>query len=411
MKKKTSPVPTIAGCLVIQLCVGIIYLWSVFRGDVAFSFEWADSAVRMVSSYMLLSFVFGNLVGGYINDKRGPRFTAVLGVLMFAAGVGSTGLLNKTNIGLMYFTYCLLGGLGSGIAYGACVSGVQKWLPHRRGLASGLAVCAFGLSTVVFSPVSKWLIRHFKDSVTGIVDFAPVFFILAGVFCVLGLIACLVVKLPDNDYLDSLPKAAGGKNISAKKDYTLGEAMKTVPFWCIFFFIFFINGTWNLSVPLIQGLGMERGLSESAAVLTVSLTGIANAAGRLSMATLSDKIGREAANISLSVLTIIGAVLVTFIGGYAYTVVILLIAFGYGGPAAINPAISTDFFGSKYSGTNYGILMLALGFSSVFFNMISNTILKGAVAPTFIMGAATAVIAIVFMVVIKRYSNKIKLAK
>ena len=411
MKIRIGPVPTIVGCLVIQLCVGIIYLWSVFRGDVAFSFEWADSAVKMVSSYMLLSFVFGNLVGGYVNDKKGPRFTAVLGILMFAVGVGTTGLLNKSNIGLMYFTYCLLGGLGSGIAYGACISGVQKWLPHRRGLASGLAVCAFGLSTVVFSPVSKWLISHFKDSATGIVDFAPVFFILAGVFCVLGLIACIFVRLPDKRYLDSLPKIEGGKIVSAKRDYTLGEAVKTVPFWCIFFFIFFINGTWNLSVPLIQGLGMERGLSESAALLTVSLTGIANAAGRLSMATLSDKIGREAADISLSALTVVGAIFMTFIGGYAYTVVILLIAFGYGGPAAINPAISTDFFGAKYSGTNYGILMLALGFSSVFFNMISNTVLKGAVMPTFIMGAATAVISIVFMLVIRKYSKKIKSAQ
>mgnify|MGYP005947247143 CR=1 FL=1 len=403
LSNRKSPWVAIVGCLVVQLCVGIIYLWSVFSTPVVESFGWTAGAAKMVSSYMLFAFVFGNLIGGFLNDRKGPKFTCIAGVILFAAGVAATGLLNSQTIGLLYLTYCVMGGLGSGFAYGACISCIQKWLPHRRGFASGLAVSAFGLSTVVFTPVSRQLMNMFTDAATGLVNFQPVFFILGGVFFVVGIVACLFISLPDRAYLDSLhlPAAAA----AGVKDYTLGQAMKTVPFWCIFLSIFFINGTWNLTVPLIYDLGVERGLTPALATTCVAMTGIPNAAGRLIMATVSDKIGRTATINVLALMTLAGAVLMCFVTGYVYFAVIALIAFAYGGPSATNAAISTDFFGPKNSGTNYGVIMLALGFSSVVFNAISGSVLKGAVVPTFAMAAVTAVVPIILMLIIGRYQK------
>jgi OFA family oxalate/formate antiporter-like MFS transporter len=402
MKNNKNPWVSIIACLVVQLCVGIIYLWSVFRTPIVTAFDWDAGAAKMVSSYMLFAFVFGNLIGGFLNDKKGPKFTCIAGVILFAVGVASTGLLTKKTIGLIYLTYCLMGGLGSGFAYGACISCIQKWLPHRRGFASGLAVSAFGLSTVVFTPVSKWLMTLFTNA-EGIVNFRPVFLILGCVFFVLGIVACLFISLPSDEYIKSLNLPAAA--VSNVKNYTLGQAMKTVPFWAIFLSIFFINGTWNLATPLIYDLGVERGLTPALATTCVAMTGIPNAAGRLVMATVSDKIGRTATINVLSVMTLVGAILMCFVTGYAYFAVIMLIAFAYGGPSATNAAISTDFFGPKNSGTNYGVIMLALGFSSVFFNWVSNTFLNGAVIPTFIMAAITAIIPMFLMVVVKKYQK------
>jgi len=246
-----------------------------------------------------------------------------------------------------------------------------------------------------------------KFTTDGIVNFQPVFFILAGVFFVLGIIACMFVRLPNDEYINKLkPASSGAKTITAEKNYTLGQAMKTLPFWCIFLSIFFINGTWNLTVPLIKDLGQERGLTEAMAVFCVSFTGIPNAAGRLIMATLSDKIGRTLTMCILAVMTLIGAILMTFVGGIPYIITVALIAFAYGGPSALNAALTTDFFGPKYSGTNYGVVMLALGFSSVFFNMISNTVLGGNPVPTFIMAAVTAIVPIFLMMIINSCLKK-----
>jgi OFA family oxalate/formate antiporter-like MFS transporter len=414
--------PSIIGCLVIQLCVGILYIWSVLRKEFPASFALpADSTLpAMVTSYMILAFVVGNFAGGFINDKKGPRTAAFIGVVMFSLGIGATGLLTSDSVNLIILTYCVLGGLGSGIAYGACISCIQKWLPHRRGLASGLAVSSFGLSTVVFAPVSEWLMNAFRSPPPDIssfssafypskVDFAPVFFILAGVFFVFGFISCFFVKLPDKAYLDTLPApAAGSKVVASKRDYTLGQAARTVPFWCLFLYIFFINGTWNLTAPLIRTLGEQRGLSTAAAVFAATLPGITNTAGRLIMATLSDKIGRVSASLSLCGLTLVGAIFMTFIAGVPYIIVVAAIAFGYGGPSAINAAISTDFFGAKHSGTNYGVIMMGLGVSSVVFNSISQKLLHGASAPTFAMAAVTAVLAAGCMLVINVNLKKLR---
>jgi OFA family oxalate/formate antiporter-like MFS transporter len=199
---------------------------------------------------MIFAFVFGNLIGGFLNDKKGPKVTCFVGVILFSLGVGLTSLLTESSITLIYVTYAIMGGLGSGFAYGACISCIQKWLPHRRGLASGLACGAFGLSTVVFTPLSNALMNAF--STDGVVNFTPVFLILAALFAVVGLIACCFVNLPSEEYIKSLNLPA--KAASGGENYTLGQAMKMPAFWCLFFSIFFINGTWNLCVPLIKDL-------------------------------------------------------------------------------------------------------------------------------------------------------------
>ena len=403
-KRQSKALPAIIAALVVQLCVGILYLWSVFRAPIVTAFHWDNAAAGMVSSYMIMAFVFGNLIGGFLNDKKGPKLTCFAGVILFSLGVGLTALLTPGTVGMIYVTYAIMGGLGSGFAYGACISCIQKWLPHRRGLASGLACGAFGLSTVVFTPLSNTLMNIFTTD--GVVNFTPVFLILACVFAVLGLIASFFVNLPSAEYIASLnlPKAA----VSGGENYTLGQAMRKPTFWCLFFSIFFINGTWNLCVPLINPLGVARGLTPAAAVACVSFTGITNAAGRIIMSTLSDKIGRANTMYVLCGLTFVGALLTTFITGYGYFAVIAVIAFAYGGPSALNAALCTDLFGPKNSGTNYGVAMLALGFSSIFFNWVSNSILHATVenvGSTFIMGAITALFPVVLMFIIQKNLN------
>ncbi|MDD6188137.1 MAG: MFS transporter [Clostridiales bacterium] len=401
--KSKKMIPAIIGCLVVQLCVGILYLWSAFKGNIVAAYGWDRGAANMVSSYMLFAFVFGNLIGGFINDKKGPKLTCILGVALFTVGVALSSVAR--NIAVFDLTYAIMAGLGSGFAYGACISCIQKWLPHKRGLASGLACSAFGLSTVIFTPVSNWLMELNRGA-DGIVNFVPVFLILAVVFAILGFVACVFITLPDEKYISSLnlPKAT----VSATS-FSLGQAIKTPAFWALFFSIFFINGTWNLCVPLIKDLGMERGLVEAMAIACVSFTGITNAAGRLIMATLSDKLGRTNTMYILCGITLLGAILMTFITGYGYFATIAIIAFAYGGPSALNAALCTDLFGPKNSGTNYGVAMLALGFSSIFFNFLSANVLHATISnvtSTFIMGAVTAVIPVLLMKYLDSYLKK-----
>lgn len=393
---------SVIGCLVVQLAVGVIYLWSIFSADIVLSFHWSAENTKMVSSYMMLAYVGGNLIGGFLNDRKGPKFTCLMGVSLLCIGFAATAFLTDATINWIYLTYCTLGGVGSGFAYGACISCIQKWLPERRGFASGLAVSAFGMSTVIFAPVSQWLMECYTDE-AGVVAFQPVFLWLAAVFFIVGIGACLLISVPQGYGSGATGSASVGL---AGPDYTFQQAIKTAPFWCMFASIFFGNGTWNLTVPLIKGLAMERGLSESLAVFCVSFTGVASAAGRLVGATLSDKIGRPASIGLLTAFTLVCSLLMTFVSGGAYIVVVAIIAFAFGGPCATNAAVCTDFFGTKHSGATYGVMMLALGLSSVFFNWVSAHILQGAVVPTFLMASAAAVVPIVMMILIHRFQKR-----
>ena len=399
---KSKLLPAVIGCLVVQLCVGILYVWSVFKQPAIDFFGWEAGSVNLVASFMLFCFCFGNLVGGIIQDRIGPKPVCIMGICLFGGGILISSFLPAAApIALFYLTYCLIAGMGSGFAYGAVLSCMQKWFPHKRGFASGLGASAFGLSTVVFSPVISMLL--------GTMSLSRTLLVLAVIFLVVGIIACLFISLPDQSYLASLnlPAAAAA---GADDSKTLGQAVRMLPFWLLFLGCFLFNGTWNMLTPLIKGLGMERGLPESLAVLCVSLTGLTNAAGRLVMASLSDKIGRINTLHVLCVMTIACGLLLIFVPGYAYLIVVLVTAFAYGGPAAVNPATSTDFFGPKYSGTNYGVIMLALGLSSVVFNAISNALYAatGAYTMTFIMGAVTAALSIVIYIVIDKLNKKQK---
>ena len=391
--KKTSPWLSVCACLLTDLCIGILYVWSVLKADAVAYYGWSDGAANLVASFMLFAFCVGNLLGGALNDRIGPKKVSYAGVLLFCVGIFLASCLPSGSSAVwFYICYCIVGGIGSGGAYGAILSCIQKWFPHKRGFATGLSTAAFGLGTVVFSPVIAAMLNRMEIS--------SVLRVLSIVFVVVGMLCCTLIRQPDETYLASLHHSDAGSGApGTSRDMTPGQVLRTAPFWCLFFSMFFYNGTWNMLNPLIKGLGVARGLSDAAAVLCVSLTGLPNAAGRFTMASLSDRLGRIRTNVLLSVLTILCAAALIAVGGYGYFAVVLLTAFAYGGPSAVNPAACTDFFGTRYSGTNYGIAMLGLGFSSLFFNAVSNALFAstGSYTMTFLMGGVSAAVSIVLL--------------
>ena len=400
--KKSFPAPVvIAACLLVQVCVGIIYIWSVFKAPAMAFHGWEEGSTNLVASFMLFAFCAGNFFGGAAADKLGPQRVCFVGIILFGLGILVSRFIPAGSpIALFYLSYCIVGGVGSGVSYGAMLTCIQRWLPHRRGFATGIGAGAFGLSTVVFSPVADALIKaRGFDNALGI---------LALVFLAVGLVSCIFVRLPDERHLAALPKKEAKAAVSGGESIAFSKAVRTLPFWLLFLNIFLFNGTWNMLNPLIKGLGIQRGLGEAAAVMAVSMTGLANTAGRVLISSFSDRLGRINTLYLVSAVTAVCALLLSFVGGGAYFAVVLLTAFAFGGPAAVNPAATTDFFGPKHMGANYGVIMMALGVSSIVFNSISNALYAatGEYTLTFIMGAATAVLNIVNCSVISRCLKK-----
>lgn len=385
---------TVCACIILQMCVGILYLWSVFRAPVIEFFGWNGEAANLVSSFMVFGFVAGNLFGGVVRDKIGSRITALIGAFLFALGVFLTSFLKGSSIALIYLTYSAVSGVGCGFAYAAVLVCLQKWFPGRRGFASGIAVAAFGLSTVVFTPVIEAFLRNFSVAET--------FRYLSFIFMGAGLLSALFI----------FPAGEAEKRLESKF-LTPRQAVKTGGFWCIALSCFFINAAWNIALPLLKDLGAARGLSAAALGVTVAVVGVGNAVGRFAMASLSDKLGRANTVIALAALTAVCSVALIWAGGWFYTVVIVLTAFAYGGPSAIFPPMTTDLCGSRYAGTNYGMAMLGLGFSAVCFTALSNALYAatGAYTWSFIVAAVSAVVPAGLMFLYKKLEKKQSVAK
>ena len=390
-------------CVIALICVGVVYIWSVMKGAAMEYYLWDEGPVNLISNFMLFGFCIGSFIGGFINDKISSKKTAIIGIVMFSVGFFLSSLIAPgAPIVLFYITYCALSGIGSGFTFSAALSCLQKWMPHKRGLASGLGAAGFALGAVIFGPVISAMLNT--------MSLAAALRILAIATFVVGMIACLLIMMPSKEYLDSLPKPeVKATSIASSKDYTFAEAIKTPLYWVFILSIFFYNATWNMLTPLIKGIGMDRGLSEAVAITCVSLTGLFNACGRFSMSALSDKIGRMTTFKILAIGTAVFAGLLTFVPGGVYFAVVLLTAFFFGGPAAVNPATCTDLFGQKYSATNYGCTLLALGVSSVVFGSISNALYAatGTYTATFIVGGVSALITLVLYIILtKMIKNK-----
>jgi len=369
--------------MVIQLCAGIIYMWSVFKGPVSAHLSWDPAKSAITSSIMLSTFVLGIIIGGRMQDKYSPSPVALAGGVLLGLGMVLSAFVPKSAPWLIYVFYGVIGGFGVGCVYTTTVSVVQKWFPDRRGFATGMMVGAFGFSLVLFAPVTKILLAEWG---------VPKTFIFFGIlFIVICSVCSLFLKNPE-------VKQQSGTPASTQKQYTTGEMLKTKEFYFLTFSMFFLLPAYFILNPLFISLGVERGLSESMATFGVMLTGITSASGRLLISWFSDFVGRKAGIATISLITLIAALVMIFAQGVLFLVCIAAIAFSFGGSASVFAATAADLFGTKHMGLNYGCVMVGFGSSALIFQLLSNAL---SVTYSFVVAAASCVITLMLVAALK----------
>ncbi|MCL2252768.1 MAG: MFS transporter, partial [Treponema sp.] len=352
---------------IMQLFLGILYVWSVFVRPVSAVYDWQIDSVKLTSSFMLCFFVIGILAGGKLHLKIGSDKVVLIGGLLLSLGMLITSILPNEIAWLMYLTYGIIGGYGVGSAYNAIICAAQKWFPHKRGLATGIVVCAFGLSTVIFAPLIKTLIENFELRNT--------FMILAAAFFAATLILFRFIRLPD----ESAPAAAPPAALLAKRQYVVSETIKTKEFYYLALSLAVATAPFFILNPSFITYASQRN-AESFGLIIVMMTGVANACGRLIVPILSDKIGREYAAITVLAVTAICALLLSFAQSGLFIASVLATAFCFGGLPGLYSVFASDYFGIKNAGANYGAIMMGFALSALtfpmFIGLIQNDMMK-----------------------------------
>src|SRR5512137_2886322 len=148
--------------MIINLCLGTIYSWSVFVGPLTTYFSTTlsqtvtASEILMPFSVFLAFFAIAMPFTGKYIETLGPRKVTIIGGVL--TGLGWLLASFVTSVPMLYLVYGVIGGIGVGVAYGVPVAVAARWFPDRRGLAVGLALLGFGFSAFFTANVAGWLI-------------------------------------------------------------------------------------------------------------------------------------------------------------------------------------------------------------------------------------------------------------
>ena len=342
-----------------QIALGGVYAWSVFRVPLAKQFGWSISEVTLTFTISIFVLGIAAFFGGLWLTRKGPRIVALTGGALYGLGVFLASF--STRISWLYLSYGLIGGIGLGFAYIVPVAVLVKWFPDRRGLITGVAVGGFGAGALITAPLATRLIQS-----VGVLN---TFAYLGVAYLIVTVLAGLFMRNPPDGWKpegwEPTPSQASQR---AGHDYTLGQALKTWQ-WYALWLLLFLNTCAGISIisqeaPLFQEL---TGATAVAAAGMVGLASIGNAAGRVFWAWASDLITRRATFV---VMFVVQALLFWFLPGIgvvsAMTLVSFVVLMCYGGGFGTMPAFTADYFGSRNVGPIYGLMLTAWGAASAF---------------------------------------------
>lgn len=386
----------LVGALVIQLCLGAIYAWSVFRIPLEKEFGITPTQASLPFSFVLIFFALATIVGGKWQDKAGPKLVAIVGGVLLGSGMIIASFAGSITAVIM--SYGVLSGIGIGLAYVCPVSAGIKWFPDKRGLITGLSVAGFGAGALIVGPLARGLI----DSVGPFSTFR----ILGIIFLVLVTAGALFLRNPEKGYTPAgwkAPQAAAG----SKSDLGTGEMLGTGQFYLLWIMYFVGCAAGLMVIGQTSPIGQELAhYTKTTAALGVSVLAIFNAFGRIFWGKVSDGFGRTKTLFLMFVINGIAILSYNLIAGFPqlYWIGISVVGMCFGGYLALFPALCADFFGTKHIGINYGLLFTAYGVGGLLSNIFAPKVLEitGGYTQAFIVAGILCLVGAVLTFVVKR---------
>lgn len=380
---------------------GYPHVWSIYQPYAIALTGWSQGQAAMCFYLAMCTFVFGNILGGRLQDKYNPRIAIMIGGGVFAAGIMLSSLALQESPIFIYLTYGVMQGFGQGMIYTTIISTAQKWFPGKTGFASGVVVTANGLCGFFLAPASKVLLADQGIKVT--------FLIVGGMIAVSWILGCIFIKNPkkehvakdDADSLLLLQHAAVETKVEPYQ-YTSMEMIQTKKFYFLLATMLFGLISYFIISPLSQTIQLERGISASVAVSAVMFGSICNAGARLILPTISDKIGRISCIKGVLIVQMIAMVLLIVAPSYITTIAVVLLYGCYGGIMGSFPSLSSSIFGIEHSGENYGFVMFGIVIATLGAPMIAHLVTVNGydINVAFGCGAACAVLSFVCLMLL-----------
>lgn len=376
----------VIGAILVQLCIGGVYTWSLFNQPLADAYGWESNSVYLAYSIVIFIFAFTTIISGRLQDKFGPRKIATIGIVLYSAGLMLTS--TAESLWQLYLYYSLIAGVGIGFVYVCPLSTCVKWFPDKKGFITGIAVGAFGLGGFLFNS----FIQTFIESV----GVSRAFFYQGIIYMIIGLIGAQLLRKPKINTSEVSDK------IINDNEFTVTQMIKTKSFYLIW--VIYLTGTITglLVIGLAKDIGMDvAGLAPEIAANAVALAAIFNALGRITWGILSDKLGRLRVISVMFGLTAVAVGLLSTItpNTRLFFSIVAIIAFCFGGFLAVIPPLTSDYYGIKNLGANYGLVYQGYGIAALVGPMLIS--LAGGFKPAFLIAALLTIVGLILSLLVK----------
>lgn len=351
----------LVAAIVINICIGTLYAWSVFAMPLGKLFGWAPPALALVFTINHGLSPVAMIGGGYLQDKLGSKTTIIAGGLMFTIGLFLSGYVSQ--VSMLYLTYSALAGIGGGIIYAGNIGNTVKFFPDKRGLAAGLCAAGYGAGAMLMAPIASALIINYGVLNTFQILGTAFFFIIA--------ICIMFIKKAPAGYKPAgwtPPVVAAGAAQPAANDSKWTQMISEGIWWVVMIMLFCgaMSGLMVLAHASPIGQIMFK-LTPMNAAFIVSIITLANALGRVGFGALSDRIGRSNTIMIMyivSALSMLNLAFTTSVAGFVASGVGCGAVFG--GFMGTMPTIISDRYGLKNFGVNYGITFIGFSLAAIF---------------------------------------------
>lgn len=376
-KSKNKGWSVVAAGVAINLSLGVLYTWSIFKQEIKESivandgrFTWDIGSLNDPFSVCCLMFTLAMIVAGRLQDAFSPRVTAVMGGILTGAGLILVSFSSALSIWILGFG--VLTGLGVGFGYASATPPALKWFPAKKtGMIAGIVVAGFGLAAVYIAPLSTYLITQFGLS--------KAMFVFGVAFIMVVCLSSIFLVNPPGHY--SAEKTISEQycsvnSLNTGNEFSPSSMVRTTAFYYLWIMYFIGAGS---ALIIIGGVaGMAKQSMGDLSWLVVVLMAIGNAGGRVIAGVVSDKVGRM--KTLAMIFFIQGAVILSLLyidQGNAFLLVSVatVIGFNYGTNLSLFPSVTKDFFGMKNFGMNYGLLFSAWGVGGFLFPRIAQMFL------------------------------------
>jgi MFS transporter, OFA family, oxalate/formate antiporter len=349
-----------AAGFLLQVALGAVYAWSVFRIPLAREFGWSVAQVTLPFTISIGVDSVACFLGGLWLTRSSPRAVALSGGFLYGLGVFLASFCGH-RLGWLYLSYGVMGGAGVGIAFIVPVAVLVKWFPDRRGLITGIAVAGFGSGALVTAPAAAWLIEA-----AGVL---PTFRYLGIAFTIVAMGAGLFMKNPPEGWQPAgWSPSQRQMRQRASRDFTLGQALQRWQWWALWALLF-LNSSAGMALISQEAPLFEKLAAVGAAVAggMVGVVSIGNSAGRIVWAWISDGLTRRG---TLAIMFLLQCVLFWVLPLLSTATILGAVSFVllscYGGGYGTIAAFAADYFGSRNVGAIYGLMGTAWGAAAAF---------------------------------------------